>query len=381
MEKLETLDLEFDEMRLNMGPQHPSTHGVLRLHLILSGEIVKKVTPYVGYLHRGVEKLAENLTYIQFIPIMDRNDYLAPMHNELAYVLALEKLAGIEVPKKAQYLRVFTSELQRISSHLVWLGTFGLDLGGALGGGSTLFLYTFRERETILDFIEELTGSRFHPHFNQIGGVRYDLPPGLDRRVMAFMDKLETRIDEYEEMFEGNAVFIERSKGVGVISKELAMSVGVSGPVIRGSGIPYDVRKHEPYCSFEEFDFEIPIGENGDVYDRFKVRINEMRQSIRIIRQALEGMPDGPIASRMPVKVAAAFKPPKGEAYAHVESARGDLGVYVVSDGSPKPYRLKIRAPSFSNLAVLPHILPGHKIADIVSILGSLDPVFGDVDR
>jgi len=375
------IEMEFDELRVNMGPQHPSTHGVLRLQLVLEGEVVKKVVPHIGYLHRGVEKLAENLTYAQFTPVLDRNDYLAPMQNELAYVLAIEQLMNVEVPKRAQYLRVYASEMQRLSSHLVWLGTFGLDLGGALGGGSTLFIYTFREREKIQDLFEELTGSRFHPHFHQVGGVRYDFPPGFDKKSFSVLDLLEKRIDEYEEIFEGNAVFLERSRGVGIIPPELAQSVGVSGPVIRGSGIPYDVRKVDPYSSYEEFDFIIPLGKNGDVYDRYIVRINEMRQSIKIIRQAIEGLPQGPISSRMPIKAAAALRPPKGEAYAHVESPRGDLGVYIVSDGSPKPYRLKIRAPSFSNLQILPHILPGHKVADIVAILGSLDPIFGDVDR
>ncbi len=376
-----TIDFGFDEMKLNMGPQHPSTHGVLRLQLVLEGEEVIKVIPHIGYLHRGVEKLAETLAYVQNIPIMSRNDYIAPIYNEFAIAIAIERLGGIEVPKKADYLRVLMGELTRISSHLVWIGTYGLDLGGALGGGSTLFLYAFREREKILDLFEEYTGARFHPHFIQVGGVRYEPPPNFDNRVKDLVRDLWGTLKELKEMVEGNKVFVERTKGVGIIPKPLAKEVGVCGPVLRGSGIKYDVRKDKPYSVYPEFEFEVPIGQYGDAFDRYAVRMEEMFQSLKIIEQAIDGLPEGPISSRMPVKVQAAVKLPKGESYGFVESPRGELGYYIVSDGTQKPYRMKIRAPSFSNLSVLPHILPGHKVADVVAILGSLDPVFGDVDR
>jgi len=376
-----TIEFGFDEMKLNMGPQHPSTHGVLRLQLVLEGEEVKRAIPHIGYLHRGVEKLAETLAYVQNIPIMSRNDYIAPIYNEFALAVTIERLGNIEVPKKAEYLRVIMGEFTRIASHLVWIGTYGLDLGGALGGGSTLFLYAFREREKIMDLFEEFTGARFHPHFIQVGGVRYEPFSDFDSRVKALVKDLRDKIQEIKEMVEGNKVFLERTRNVGIIPEPLAKEVGVSGPVLRGSGVKYDVRKNDPYSAYPEFEFDIPVGDYGDAFSRYAVRMEEMFQSLRIIEQAIEGLPEGPISSRMPVKVQAAVKLPKGEVYGHVESPRGELGYYIVSDGTQKPYRLKIRAPSFSNLAVLPHILPGHKVADVVSILGSLDPVFGDVDR
>lgn len=379
--KMETVEERDGLIVLNMGPQHPSTHGVLRLELHLDGETIVRAIPHIGYLHRGVEKLCEHLAYVQIPPIMERNDYLAAMANAFAYVHAVETLMKLEVPKRAQYLRVIVVELQRIASHLVWLGTWGLDLGGAFGGGTTLFLHCFRERERILDLFEMLTGSRLHYNFFQIGGVRYDVPAGWDKKVKETLDYLEGRFDEYEEFLDGNAVFLARTQGVGVLPPDLAKEIGASGPVLRGSGVAYDVRKTYPYSSYEDFEFEIPVGKNGDCYDRFKVRMAEMRQSVRIVRQALEGLPEGPIGTLMPLKVVQAVRPPKGEAYARVESPRGELGAYLVSDGTFRPYRLKWRAPSFSNLAVIPHILPGHLVADVVAILGSLDPVFGDVDR
>ncbi len=375
------IERDFGELAINMGPQHPSTHGVFRLELHLRGETVVKVTPHIGYLHRGVEKLSETLEYDMLPPIYERDDYLSPTANSLAFVLAVEKLTGIEVPRRANYLRVITAELQRLASHLVWLGTFGLDLGGSLGGGSTLFLYCFRERERIMDLMEALTGTRFHTNMNQIGGVRYDVYDGFDRDVVKTLDYLEKRISEYKEMLENNPIFLERTKDVGIVPQELAKEVGASGPVLRASGVAYDIRKNKPYSAYQEFNFQVPVGTKGDAYDRYTVRLKEMKESLSIVRQSLGGLPEGPIHSRKPVKTPSLFKPPKGEAYAAVESPRGELGVFLVSDGSSKPYRVKVRSPSFSNIAIIPHILPGHLVADTVTILGSLDPVFGDVDR
>jgi NADH-quinone oxidoreductase subunit D len=375
------IEREFGELAVNMGPQHPSTHGVFRLELHLRGETVIKVTPHIGYLHRGVEKLSETLEYDMLPPIYERDDYLSPTANSLAFVLAVEKLAGIEVPRRANYLRVLVAELQRVASHLVWLGTFGLDLGGSLGGGSTLFLYCFRERERIMDLMETLTGTRFHTNMNQIGGVRYDVYAGFDLDVLKTIDYLEKQIGEYEEMLENNPIFLERTKDVGIVPPELAKEVGASGPVLRASGISYDIRRNKPYSAYQEFKFLVPVGTKGDAYDRYAVRLKEMKESISITQQALKGLPEGSIHSRKPVKIASLFKPPKGEVYTAVESPRGELGVFLVSDGTSKPYRVKLRSPSFSNTALIPHILPGHLVADAVTILGSLDPVFGDVDR
>jgi len=375
------LEKEGDTLLINMGPQHPSTHGVLRIVLKLKGEVVIEAEPVIGYLHRGFEKLAENLTYIQIIPLVDRMDYIAPVTNELVFCLAVEKLLKVEIPKRAAYLRVLTAELQRVASHLVWLGTYGLDLGGALGGGSTLFLYCFREREIILDLFEELTGARMMYNFNQIGGVRYQPPDGFETRVKQMIKKLEQAIVEYQQMLEDNYVFQVRTKNIGVLTPKLGKAIGAEGPVLRGSGLKYDLRKEEPYSSYEEFQFNIPTGDKGDCFDRSSVRIREMKESLKIVKQAIEGLPEGYISARPAVRVAQAVKPPEGEVYARIESPRGELGVYLVSDGSPKPYRLKWRAPSFSNLALLPHLVVGHKLADIMAILGSLDPVFGEVDR
>jgi len=375
------VEREFGELALNMGPQHPSTHGVFRLQLHLRGETIVKVVPHIGYLHRGVEKLSETLDYDMLPPVYERDDYLSPTSNSLAFVLAVERLAEIEVPRRASYLRIVVAELQRIASHLVWLGTFGLDLGGALGGGATLFLYCFRERERILDLMESLTGTRFHTNMNQIGGVRYDVYPGFDKEVIETLSYIENRVGEYREALDANPVFLERTKGIGIVPPWLAREVGASGPVLRGSGIKYDLRKNKPYLSYPEFEFGVPVGKEGDVYDRYSVRVEEIVESIRIVRQAIEGLPEGPIHSRKPLKSATLLKPPKKDVYVAVESPRGELGMYVVSDGSSKPYRVKVRSPSFSNIALIPHILPGHLVADAVAILGSLDPVFGDVDR
>ncbi len=380
-EPVTIVEREFGELALNMGPQHPSTHGVLRLVLHLSGETVVRAVPVIGYLHRGVEKLSEHLAYDQLAPVYERDDYLAPTANSNAYVLAVEKLGSIDVPKRAQWLRAFVSEWQRVSSHLVWLGTLGLDLGGALGGGTSLYMYCFRERETILDFLETLTGTRFHTNFNLVGGVRYDLTAEMAQRSDALAARIEAALAELWAMSGGNAIFQERTRGVGVISKDLAQGVGVTGPTLRGSGIAQDIRKTAPYDAYGELDFPTVTRSAGDAEARFQVRMEEIGVSLRLVRQIAGGLPAGPIFSRKPIKNPKATKLPKGEVYAAVESPRGELGFHIVSDGSPKPYRLKINAPSFKNLQVVPHLLPGGLVADVVAILGSLDPVLGDVDR
>jgi NADH-quinone oxidoreductase subunit D len=370
-----------ERLVMNMGPQHPSAHGVFRAILTLEGETVVAVDAVIGYLHRCHEKLGETLTYVQYPTIASKTDYVAAMTSELAYVLAVEKIGAIEVPKRAQYLRVIAAELQRIASHCLWLGTWCLDLGGALGGGATVFLYCLREREMVLDLFEALTGARLLYGFHQVGGTRYDLPAGWAERVRETLKVIEPRLDEYEAMLEDNAFFRVRTQGVGVISRELAQEVGVSGPLARGSGLDVDLRRFEPYGSYEDFDFRVPVESAGDCYARYRVRMAEFRESIAIVRQALDRLPEGPISSRPGVKSVGQVRVAKGEGYARVEGARGEVGCYLVSDGSPKPYRMKWRGASFSNLAVLPHIIPGHKVADVVAIMGSVDPVFGEVDR
>jgi len=378
---MRVVEKEFGELAMNMGPQHPSTHGVLRLVLHLSGETIVRAEPVIGYLHRGVEKLSEELGYDQLAPIFERDDYLAPTANSLAFVHVVEKAAKVDVPLRAKYLRSLMAELQRVASHLVWLGTFGLDLGGALGGGTTVFMYCFREREKLLDIFETWTGTRFHTNFNMIGGVRYDLSPELAHTIRKVVGEIRTALDEILAMTLDSPVFLERTRGVGVISRELALSVGVVGPVLRASGVPFDLRKVAPYDAYGELEFDVPVRQEGDVLARFEVRVEEIRQSLRMVAQILDRLPDGPIFSRKPIKNPKVFRISEGEYYAAVESPRGELGMYLVSDGTFKPYRLKINAPSFANLQVVPHILPGHLVADVVAILGSLDPVLGDVDR
>jgi NADH-quinone oxidoreductase subunit D len=370
-----------ERLVMNMGPQHPSAHGVFRAILTLEGETIVAVDAVIGYLHRCHEKLGESLTYAQYPSIASKTDYVAAMTSELAYVVAAEKVGGIDVPKRAQYLRVLVAELQRIASHCLWLGTWCLDMGGALGGGATVFLYCIREREMILDLFEALTGARLLYGFHQVGGTRYDLPAGWTDQCHATVNFVEKRIAEYEAMLDDNAFFLVRTQGVGVISPELAQEIGVAGPLIRGSGIEYDVRRSDPYSSYEDFDFTVPAEMAGDCWARYRVRMVEFRESIKIVRQVLDGLPEGPISSRPGLKSVGQVRIPKGEGYARVEGARGEVGCYLVSDGSPKPYRMKWRGASFSNLAVLPHIIPGHKVADVVAIMGSVDPVFGEVDR
>jgi len=370
-----------ERLTMNMGPQHPSAHGVFRAILTLQGETVVGMDAVIGYLHRCHEKLGETLTYTQYPSIASKTDYVAAMSSELAYVRAAELLGKIEVPKRAQYLRVLVGELQRIASHCVWLGTWCMDMGGALGGGATVFLYCIREREMVLDLFEALVGARLLYGFHQVGGTRYDLPAGWAQTCRETVDFIDRRITEWEEMLEDNDFFLARARGVGVISRELAQEIGISGPLIRASGVNYDIRRAEPYSSYEDFDFKVPVETAGDCYARYRVRMVEFRESSKIVRQVLDGLPEGPISSRPGVKSVGQVRIPKGEAYARVEGPRGEVGCYLVADGSAKPYRMKWRGASFSNLAVLPHIIPGHKVADVVAIMGSVDPVFGEVDR
>jgi NADH-quinone oxidoreductase subunit D len=370
-----------ERITMNMGPQHPSAHGVFRAILQLEGETVVGVDAVIGYLHRCHEKLAETLTYAQYPSIASKTDYVAAMTSEFAYVMAAETIGKIEVPKRAQYLRVITSELQRVASHLLWLGTWCLDMGGALGGGATIFLYCIRERESILDLFESLVGARLLYGFYQVGGVRYDIPDGWAQKCRETVDQIDSRISEYEKMLENNPFFLVRTQGVGVITRELAEDVGISGPLLRGSGVNYDLRRATPYSSYEDFEFQVPVETVGDCFARYRVRMVEFRESLRIVRQALDKLPEGAISSRPGLKSVAQTRIPKGENYARVEGARGEVGCYLVADGSAKPYRMKWRGASFSNLAVLPHIIPGHKVADVVVIMGSVDPVFGEVDR
>ena len=370
-----------ERLTVNMGPQHPSAHGVFRAILTLEGETVVGVDAVIGYLHRCHEKLAENLTYVQYPTIASKTDYVAAMTAELAYVSAVEAVGKIDVPKRAQYLRVLVAELQRVASHCLWLGTWCMDMGGALGGGATVFLYALREREAVLDLFEALTGARLLYGFHQVGGTRYDVPAGWAQQCRQTIDMIDRRLFEYEAMLESNAFFLVRAKGVGIISKALAQEVGVCGPILRGSGVNWDLRRARPYSSYEEFDFKVPVEPAGDCYARYRVRMAEFRESIKIVRQVLDGLPEGPISSRPGVKSVGQVRIPKGEGYTAVEGARGEIGCYLVADGGAKPYRMKWRGASFSNLAALPHILVGVKIADVVAIMGSLDPVFGEVDR
>ena len=378
---IEVVEREFGELALNMGPQHPSTHGVLRLILHLSGETVVKADPSIGYLHRGVEKLSEHLAYDQLAPVYERDDYLAPTANSHAYCLAVEALGKIEVPPRGRWMRAFVAEWQRVSSHLVWLGTLGLDLGGALGGGTTLYMHCFREREKILDLLEELTGTRYHTNMNMIGGCRYDLDGAMAAKSVALSAEIARALPELHALAGDTGIFRERTEGVGVITKDLALSLGVTGPTLRASGFPTDIRTAAPYDAYPELRFEIPVRQAGDALARYQVRMDEIAISLRLVDAIVEGLPPGPLFSRKPIKNPKATKLPAGETYVAVESPRGELGFHLVSDGTAKPLRLKINAPSFANLQAVPHLLPGGLVADVVAILGSLDPVMGDVNR
>lgn len=378
-----SLDPEADLMLLHFGPQHPSTHGVFRMDLLLDGEIVVKAIPYVGYLHRAVEKLCERLTYAQQTPIVDKNDYIAPMTNEQTLNMAFEKLLGVEVPRRARWMRTIFAELQRIASHLLWLGTFTLDLGGALGGGTTLFMHTFREREAILDLFEDVSGARFHYNTHTIGGNRHDIPAGWDAKVRGVLDLIESRIHEYEDMSVGNAIFVTRTKGIGVLSGDLALELGITGPNLRASGVDHDLRRDAPYGAYDELPVRTCVGKGGDCLARARVRVDEMRESIRLVRDGLAGLPEGPICGFKPIRQPTQVKVTGGQVYVGIETPRGELGTFVVGGGdSPtSPHRIKLRSPSLHALSAIPYIVPGSTVSDAVAILGSLDPIMGEVDR
>ncbi len=370
--------MKSDLLELNMGPQHPSTHGVLRLLIHTDGEIVHSVRPYIGYLHRCAEKTAEGCDYRQWIVYTDRFDYLAPMNCNFGYVVAVEKLLGIAIPERADYIRVICAELQRIASHLIAFGTFGLDMGAW-----TPLLYAFREREVILNIFERLCGGRMLYNYYDIGGVRFDLPDRLVEEITEFLDIFEPKLDEYNTLLSYNKIFIERTADVGVLSVADAHAFGCTGPVLRGSGVSWDCRRDDPYSVYDRFEFDIPVGQGevgtvGDCWDRYMVRVREMAESCRIVRQALSSLPDGPVKSDQVKKV---VKVPAGAAYTRTESSKGELGFYVVADGGATPFRLKVRSPSFSNLHVIEKLGPGQMISDLVAAVGSLDLVLGEIDR
>ena len=395
----ESEDLHGERMVLNMGPSHPATHGVLRIILELDGEIITKAVPDVGYLHRGDEKIAENMTYQQFIPYTDRLDYLAPLANNVAYALAVEKLLGIDqqLPPRGQYIRVICCELARISAHLLGLGAFAMDVGAL-----TVFLHTFTEREKIYDLCEALTGARFTTSYTRIGGLSRDLPPGWIDQCQKFLDEVVVNFDESEKLLTRNRIFVDRTRDVGVISKDDAIDYGLTGPNLRGSGVDHDLRKANPYLVYDQLEFEVPLGSVGDCYDRYLVRMEEMRQSVSLVRQCLDKLPDGPINVAdgkvvLPAKekvltsmeelihqfllVTQGVNAPAGEIYFGAENPKGELGFYINSRGGGTPHRMKIRAPSFVNLSILAKLLPGHMMSDTVAILGSLDFVMGESDR
>ena len=370
--------VEGEEMILNMGPQHPSTHGVLRLRIRTDGEIVTHIEPHLGYLHRCFEKHSENLSYEQITPFTDRCDYLASMNNNHVYAMAVERLMGLEVSDKVEIIRVIMAELQRIASHLMATGTFGLDVGGI-----TPFTYTFRDRERILDLFEYTCGARLLYNYIWIGGVSHDLPPNFVQYAVEFLDYFLPQIDEYNRLLTYNKIFIERTADLGVLTPEVAINYGCTGPMLRASGVDWDLRRNEPYSIYDRFDFDVIVGHGemgtvGDCWDRYFVRIQEMRESAKIVRQALAMLPaEGDVQAAVPKKI----RPPKGEIYFRAENPRGDLGFYIISDGSPKPYRVKMRSPCFCNLSVINEISAGWMISDLVTILGSIDIVLGEVDR
>ncbi|HYN15799.1 MAG TPA: NADH-quinone oxidoreductase subunit D [Terriglobales bacterium] len=364
--------LDATELILNMGPQHPSTHGVLRVILKLDGEKVLNAECVIGYLHRGVEKIAENRTYTMFNPYVDRMDYVAAVSNGLGYCEAVEKLLNIEAPPRAQWVRTILTELNRIASHQLWLGTHALDIGAI-----TPLFYTFRDREEILKIFEKYCGARLTTHAFRIGGCLYETYDGFEQDVKKFCDFVTPKVDEYETLLTTNRIWLERTKGVGVLNAQDCIDLGVTGPVLRASGVKWDLRKAQPYAAYKNFEFEIPTGQNGDTYDRYVVRIAEMRQALRIIRQAVDSIPEGPIMGKVP-KV---MKPPVGEIYHSIEAPKGELGYFIVSDGSTQPYRIRVRPPSFVNLQALSKMVEGALVADVVAVIGTLDIVLGEVDR
>jgi NADH-quinone oxidoreductase subunit C/D len=386
-----------EDLLLNMGPQHPATHGVLRVVLELEGEKVIKATPDLGYLHRGVEKLCEGLTYQQIIPHTDRLDYICSMSNNYAYVRAVEKLMDIKIPERGEYVRTIVAEMQRIVGHLFWLGTQALDIGAM-----TVFFWTFREREVLLDLFEMLCGARLTMNYYRVGGVDSDLTPEIISRLREFLKDLPSKIQEYDTLLLNNRIWLSRTKDVAVISAEDAISFGLTGPPLRGSGVMYDIRKVNPYGVYDRVQWEVPLGKNGDTFDRYWVRMQEINQSARIIEQCLDQLPEGPVLADVPQVVAPpkekvmtdmqslihhfiiftqGFKPPKGEIYCATEAPKGELGFYIVSDGTPQPYRLKIRSPSYVHLGAFDHMARGYMVADIVTIFGTYDIVMGECDR
>ncbi len=386
-------------MTINMGPQHPSTHGVLQLILELDGEIVMKATPHIGFLHRGVEKLSEHRTYHQVIPLTDRLDYLAPMSNNLGYVLAVEKLLGITdlIPDRAKRVRVILAELTRIKSHLVWLATHALDIGAM-----TVFLYCFREREAIIDIYEKISGARMTSNYFRVGGLSADLPAGIEQEIRSFVAAMPGLIDTYEGLLTGNKIWQKRTIGVGKISAEDAIDIGLTGPALRGSGVDWDLRRDNPYCGYEEYDFNVPVRTEGDTFARYKARLDEMREACKIVNQALDKLQPGPILADAPKVclppkkdvvntieglihhfkiITEGFKAEVGEVYQGIEAPKGELGYYLISDGGNHPYRMKIRPPSFVNLQALPQMVEGSLLADVIATIGTLDIVLGEIDR
>ncbi len=380
-----SIELETQDMTLNIGPQHPSTHGVLRLVARVDGERVHDVQPVIGYMHRGYEKLSEVRTYPQITALINRIDWVSGYANEIPFIVAAEKLMELEVPERAQYIRLILTEMARISSHLVFMASYPLELGAA-----TPLFFALRERELVLDLLESVTGGRFHPNFNRVGGVKpaygsgsstrkliQDLPAGFLDSTRTAVIRVREAVDQIEDLVAGNEIILARTKGIGVLPPEVAAAYGVSGPNLRASGVRFDLRKVEHYLPYDRFDFEVPVGANGDCWDRWWVRLTEIRQSVRIIEQAIDSIPSGPIQAKVPKVI----KIPKGETYVRAENPKGEMGYYVVSDGGSVPYRLKIRSASFSNISILPWILEGVLIPDIIAIMGSLDFVLGDVDR
>jgi NADH-quinone oxidoreductase subunit D len=382
---------------INMGPQHPSTHGVLRVILELDGETVIRAVPDIGFLHTGIEKTMESKTYAQVIPLTDRMDYVANLSNNLAYLLAVEKLLDIQPPPKAQVIRVLLTELTRINSHLVWVGSHAMDLGA-----QSMLMYGFREREKLLDLFELCSGQRMMTSYFRIGGLAQDIPEGFEAKVREIVETFPDRFGDYERLLTRNRIWLNRTVGVGKISAEDAIDLSVSGPILRASGIKWDIRKSNPYSGYEKFDFEVPTGKNGDVYDRYLVRVEEMRQSIRIVKQALDGIPPGDYLARVPgvvlppkeevisniealifqfKLVVEGFSPPVGEVYHSIEGPKGEIGFYIVSDGSSKPYRVRVRPPCFANLSALSRMVEGRLLADVVAVIGSIDIVLGEIDR
>jgi NADH-quinone oxidoreductase subunit D len=382
---------------LNLGPNHPSTHGVLRLIVELDGEVVREVTPVIGYLHTGIEKQCENKTWWQAITLVTRMDYLAPFANIKAYTMSVEKLLDMEVPARAEWIRVLLAEMNRIASHLVWLGTSGLELGAM-----SVFFYCYRERDELLDLFEMVSGERMNHRYFQVGGCSDDLPPGFVERVRAFANEMPKRIDEYEALLTGNPIWKDRMEGIGVLPADELLALGVTGPTLRAAGIPHDLRKVAPYSGYEHFEFDVPTATEGDSYARYLVRVREMRESLKIIQQVLDGMPEGPVISDdrkvvLPPReelaysmealihhfklVSEGFKVPAGEAYAAIESPRGEMGCYTVSDGGPKPHRVHMRDPSFVNLQATAPLCRGGYLADLIAIVATIDPVMGGVDR